>query len=528
MYNLLIVEDEAEIREGIENCIREKASYFNIKTAKNGLKALEIITQEKIDAMILDIRMPVMDGVDLLKELRQRGIALTTVVLSGHDEFEYAKAALEYGASKYLLKPVTPQDIIDIANEIKRNLDDKASRKFELENLRQQVRQNLNLLKERFFNDLISGKVSNEIFESKIKFFNINIKSDLFQAAILDISYDQTFSGIEEREMLNQYIEKLLSDLVQVCKDFNVFFAASEQIVLLFEKTDDDREEDVLDELGHIKNEIEKAAPIVATIGVGRIYKGIAGIRKTYIEALNSVKHKIIMGEGSIIPYWNITADNGMPGISFEIEEFKINLRLCLREKLYQMLNNFFDSFMSCGKNVTLDCIYSYCNLILALVSAVLSESGKLLSEVFPEYVNPYAEIYRFSTIDEIKEWMVKLIDRCIDHIERLREKRSRNIVEMAKKIIIENYREDITTKYLSDRLFLNQDYLGRIFKGETGMTVSDYVNKVRVKKAMELLKNPKYMVYEVARMVGFSDQHYFSTVFRKVTGLTPSQYKEV
>ena len=136
MYNLLIVDDEEIIRQGIVDVITSNVPNFNVRSAKDGMEALELIEQEIIDAMILDIKMPKLDGIELLKILMGKNIRIRTIVLSGYDEFEYAKVALEYGAYNYLLKPVVPMEIIKIVNELDVELTKERKQSEELQSLK--------------------------------------------------------------------------------------------------------------------------------------------------------------------------------------------------------------------------------------------------------------------------------------------------------------------------------------------------------------------------------------------------------
>jgi len=366
LYDLLIVEDEEEIRNGIKSWLESRMDCYRIRTARNGVRALELLEQAPADFILLDMRMPLMDGISFLKELRRRGGSPLVVVLSGFDEFQYAQAALEHGAVRYILKPVTPDEIEGIAREIRTMLDRKTASDAEVEFLKEQLRRNHHV----------------------------------------DIT-------------------------------------------------------------GHVAD------------------------------------------------------------FSFDMNELVMEVRTGLADEVKSRVMRFFDPYRSEGTPPSLERAYVFVSLVNAALASVLEESGISLGEAFGQPASPFREAFGIERAEELEAWLLRIVDAAMERIARKGGGgRKKRVVERIRRIVNEDYREDVTTGYLSQRLLLNKDYLGRIFKEATGFSVSDYVNRVRVGKAKELLKEGRLKVYEIAEAVGYADEHYFSTQFRKIAGTTPSDFR--
>ncbi len=188
MYKLLVADDEMIIRRGIVNQIRrEQADDFEVYEAKNGEEAVRLAAEEKVDALILDIKMPKLDGIGVLKELQKRGIRVPSAILSGYNEFDYAQQALGYGVLKYILKPVVPDKISEITNLLKEFLDRRSRETEELERLRVEYRKARSRQKEKFFFDLLNSELSEREIGEQSRLLEISFDEPYYQIAVLGV-----------------------------------------------------------------------------------------------------------------------------------------------------------------------------------------------------------------------------------------------------------------------------------------------------------------------------------------------------
>jgi|GEM_PF-1437218 len=529
MYNLLVVDDEELIREGIAGVLSSCGDFnFNIICAENGLQALEIIEQEKVDAMILDIKMPKLDGIGVLKAINEKRMNIKTVVLSGYEEFEYAKVAIECGSLNYIVKPVVPKEIIKIAKEIEEELEKETRQNEELENLRKQMQENLDLIKEKFFNDILSNRISKDAFKDRVDFLNLNISGTKFQAAVIDIIKYNYFTTEEKCQLINYSIYQFLKGYISAIEGAEYFYINSSQFVILF-SLKQDQTKDVKEILHLLKKKIDSKFNVCSTVGIGNAYTGFENIKMTYLEALNVVRYEVLLGRENIASISDIQGTNISLDYLLDSEEFLIRLKLGDTSGITAQLNAVFEKIEARKEyNIDIESFNLFCMRLLIYTFMALKELDIDLRSININEKEALLDIYEIKSYDQIKHRIFSIINKVADKVEEYKKEKKKNTVEKVKNIINQNYEKDISVKFIADQLYLNPNYLGQLFKSETNMSINDYLGRVRVTKAKALLKNTDLMIYEVAEQVGFNDSQYFSTVFKKIVGVTPKEYKEI
>jgi two-component system response regulator YesN len=528
MYNLLVVDDEEIVRNGIVDVLVSNVSGFRIMSASNGLEALSIIEKNDIDAMILDIKMPKLDGLGLLKILKEREIKIKTSILSGYEEFEFAKTAIECGVVNYILKPVVPKEIIKYVAELEEELDKEKRQSEELDNLRNQLKENLGLIKEKFFNDILAKRIGSRDFIDRVKFLNLNMYDPWFQVAIIDIVKYYYFTTDEKKQLINYSIHKYLESEISKVEYMEYFQVNSSQFIILF-NLKDNQEVETRELLYKLKKKIESKFNVCSVIGVGNKYEFFQNIRRSYFEASNSVKYGVLLGREDIVNIGDIDSTNASLDYLFDFDDFLIKLKLCEVKDIQSQLNEVFDRIDSCEiYKFDIESFNLFCLKLVIYTLTALKEINIDIRSIDLNELNILTEIYHSRSWQDVRDSIFNLINRVAAQIEEHRKLKTRNVIEKAKSIINDNYDKDISVKFIAEKLFLNPTYLGQLFKTETCMTINEYLNRVRINKAKALLKGTDLMIYEIAEKVGFSDSQYFSTVFKKIIGVTPKEYKEI
>lgn len=529
MYNLLVVDDEELTREGIASVIASmENNSFSIYCAENGLQALEIIEKNGIQAMILDIKMPKMDGVGVLKSLAEKRINIKTIVLSGYEEFEYAKVAIETGALKYIVKPIIPKTIIKVARELEEELNKEFKLNQEMENLRKHMQENLDIIKEKLFNDILNNRISEEAFWSRVDFLKLKIHGDMYQIAILDIIKYNYFATEEKLQLVNYSIYQFLKQYILNIEDLECFQISSSQFIILCSPPEM-RAKKLIDDLYHLKKKIDSKFNICSTIGIGYAYKGFENIRRTYLEAVNTARFQVLSGRENIASISDIQEANISYDYLFDSEEFMIRMKLGDLNSVTEQLNEIFDKIEQQKRNsLDIESFNLFCMRLIISTFMSLKALNIDLRSINLNEKQELLDIYEMKSYFDIKNRIFSIIDKVSNKVEEHKRDKKKITVEKVKSIINQNYEQDISIKFIADQLYLNQNYLGQIFKNETNMSITDYLNKVRVNKSKVLLKNAELMIYEIAEKVGFNDAQYFSTVFKKFVGVTPKEYKEI
>lgn len=531
MYNILIVEDEKIIREGIEDILKN-CKGLNVFAAQNGEIALEIIMSNRIHGMILDIRMPKMDGLELLQELESKGINnIVTIILSGYNEFDSAKQAMKYGVVDYVLKPITPDDVLKIAGELIKRLENEENRQNEIEKLKKQVEDSKPLIRERFFNSLLNKKVNEALYKQKQKFIDLDFKGDYFQVVLIELDEEQNYlhTGDEEYyEILIMSISNIIERIIEKEDSCEFFHLNTDLFVLLFNYNTDYCEEIRYPILEQITSSSEDELKVSLSVGVGGVTKGVEKIKESYNQALHALSYKILLGNGNIISISDLENRDNLLTYSFNEEEFTRKIKLNQNDEAINDLNEIFLSIRQSNEKVNLYSLNLLCIRIITACLIALEQSNGIIEDIYQcKGMSPFMEFFKLKSLDEIFHWVVNFVTYVTDYINGCRSNNSKGIIEQAKEMINKNYSSDLTLKNIADRFHLSKNYFGQLFKNETDMTVNEYINMVRIKKAMELLTRSNLKVYEIAYQIGFNDQHYFSLVFKKIVGVAPTEYRE-
>lgn len=179
------------------------------------------------------------------------------------------------------------------------------------------------------------------------------------------------------------------------------------------------------------------------------------------------------------------------------------------------------------NKGFTEDFIKGWGLELIALITRSIIEIGENADILFKE-TDPWRQISDLPTKEKLRDWMENIINTVCEYISLSKSSKNRKLVDMAVKLIQDNYSDlDISLNSIAERLYITPSYLSALFKSEMGITFSDYLTEYRIEKAKELLKDVKIKIYEVAEAVGYTDQHYFSKVFKNITSFTPKEYRE-
>ena len=466
MYGLLIVEDEKFARDYIGKYIEKNLNeYFEVYLAENGSEALRILDNSNIDVVITDIKMPGISGLELVKIIYENYRDVVTMIMSGYEEFEYAKTAIRYNVKEYFVKPFDLDELNEILTKTARELGRRGQKNvFDDTGTLYEER-------ERFFVDLIYGGVySSEeaIKKSENLRFHFDIEKTPCDIIVLKIDdYDKFLA--EKWAYTKDSLKTAVNNLVSGFLESECIFCVSsedgyfEYIVYYYGIKSFDCE-DLANKMNNILN-----LPI-------KIYKKY-GTFSNLDELISSVN----------------TDEN--------TEEKALLLSTYIRE----------------GNHIEAKRL---------LQSVVNSKGGtqkleKLLSHI-ASYINSKENITEISDVDIYNT--DELYSRITDSSEINSEDGNASI-ELAKKYIQKNYARNISREEVAKAAYFSPAYFTRNFKLYTGYNFSDYLLKVRMENAISLMKEKKYRIYEIAEKVGYENIKYFFRVFKLYTGYTPKDY---
>lgn len=533
MLKVMIVDDEFYFREALKISLLWKDLGFEIcGEAKNGKEALSKIQQLNPDITIVDINMPIMDGLEFAQKVKEKGIESKILILTGHSEFNYAKQAFSSGVYNYLLKPVDETELINCLNNMKADIEREVNTKIEVEKLKKQVAENIPLLKEKFLNDLIQGNLvikPEEVF-AKIKYLKLNMLSEYYQVAAIEVDYDESLKWTDDDKQLWIFAVKNITDeILQEHFEFAICYDSDDRLCVIFCLNGDERESLLENTLEKVRILVNKHLKFTISVGIGNKMNDLLDVAGSYKESLVALKNKITVGSNKVILYSSV--DDLELKFNLFTAEHRNQLLLSMRtgnsEEIEAILTNIFKDIR--GKNIHYEILFVICVEIVSACMEIIAEMGINFKDIYANnQLNVFEEIQLKKSIDEMEEWIKRVFTDSIQYIKKNKNTKASQLIEKVKKYIMDNYQDDeLDISKMAKSLFVNYGHLCFIFKRDTGITINEYLTEFRIKKAKELINDGNQLVLDIARKVGYSDANYFGKCFKKYYGLAPSKYIE-
>lgn len=520
--NVVIVDDEYLERNLLKNCLDWASLQIEIVgEAENASEALEVIQREKPDVLFTDIQMPGIDGIGLSELILKQYPEMKVVVITGFDKFDYAQRSIKAGVSDYLLKPIDSEDVRNTAVKIKKDIEvDRKNRQDEQE-LRKQLYDSLPYLRERFFNELMVGAEHNTY--EKMSFLGIHFENAPFQVAVFEIISEQGQMNEESRFLLSMRLRREIESFFP----FNTFVSAhtADRIVVL----NNDLRIDLYEKCECLLQEITKTHSCPLSVGLGSIKKSVEEISVSYQEALKAVNYRVVLGNNVVILYDNIfLSDKTEPPVNEKMEEqLDFYLRTGLDNKVRDTIRKMCES-IEFKDTAALKTLRTTAINIVLLIFRAMAEVGVDPDELYRYEAQINNRIFQLETLPETESFLEETSKKCLVLIDRHQSIRINSLIEDVKNYVRENFADSgCSLADIADKLYFNQSYLSRTFKKKAGISFTEFLTEVRMEKTVELLREGKLKAFEIAEAVGIPDPNYFSTCFKKYTGVSVSQYRK-
>lgn len=526
LYRMMLVDDEEEVRMGIIRKLDwEKLGFQIVGDAENGQDALEKIEQLEPDVIMTDIRMPYMDGLSLSARIRQKYPSVKILIFSGYDDFEYAQQAIKLNVTEYILKPVNVEELMEILNRVKENLDEEIEQRRNVHLLRERYRSSLPILRELYLNDLVRGNARGGI-EDHLREYGVDIlDARKWCAVVLDLECEQVRSP-EEQELLSISVRQLLEDHLKPYYRLQTFnSAAGVAAVIAVDETN--TQTAMIDLLGDICKETKRIFQLVVTIGIGHSCTELSQLCKSYQAAADALGYKAIVGTGKTI-YINDVEPVSRGKLRLEAkdeEELIAAIKFGPVEIIERAVQNLI-SKMSDVK-VHQNQYQGYKMAILSCLTRLMQQQDMNVEEIFDSRES-YTDLFsEFQRSEEFSAALIKIAGRMHAVMNRERDNTTRKVILEAKRYIHEHYQNpDLSVEMMCRQLHMSPAYFSTIFKKETGQTYIAYLTELRLGKAVELLNTTNDKTYVIAQKVGYQEQNYFSYVFKKRFGVSPTRYR--
>jgi two-component system response regulator YesN len=519
-YKVFFVEDEIIAREGIRDNVDWQASGFEFcGEAADGEMALPLLRTTQPDVLITDIKMPFMDGLQLSKIVRERMPWVKIIILSGHDEFEYAQKAISLGVTDYLLKPVTVQKLETVLQKLSAQLDQERKEQAALKKLQEQMEDNRAMLRERLLFKLVVGAVSPAEAVEKGQALGLDLIARHYLVVILKLELGDRAEQYDHDEY--QHIQFILTELAEKNPDIFVLKRDWGDIILIMKGSTREyleEERDLL--LEEISQTIAKTR-YQLTVGVGAAKERIADISLSFMDALVHIQNPVhISGPGLVQ--------------SVERKELlKLDKKVVenyLRCGKTDEFNAFFDTYLrplsDTALRSTLIKNYIFVDVILA-TAKLINELGGEIDGVVPELSSIETILSNVKSVEQLREQAFKIISMGLTYRDSLPNGQHIHLIRHAKEYIEQHYADpDLSLNVVATQANLSASHFSAVFSQETNQTFKEYLIEIRINKAKELLRMTTLRSADIAYQVGYNDPHYFSSVFKKHIGLSPIEFR--
>lgn len=531
MVTLMIADDEQLERQALRYIIEKKCPNIRIVAETgDGTSAIRLAGSERPDIILMDIRMPEVNGLEAALKIRRQMPEVMIVMLTAFDEFSYAKQALSAGAVEYLLKPLRPADLLQTLEEVSTKVWQRKQRQQQEEKLRKNLEEAMPFIQMSFVYDLISGNISDmNHFEERAGFLGMKTEPGVVLVADIDNFKQITRDGGESRKQFvkQQVFRHICSQLGSMAL---VTPFGGDNIIILLGCGEEYNQTETTEQIKKIAGRLYISAlqslGIGITIGIGRYYREPLEVHKSYLDAVSVLRQRCYVSDTHVMHIEDIGHLSPLPihyPFHYErdlLDKVRCGERKQAKEALRQLLDEIFIS------QAGMETVKAYVLELLIVLSRAAVEGGANLEQLTLLNFNAINLLEECERQDEIHQWVLEALDRFMDNMLHNRDTMNARVINKASDYIVKNCHKNLSLEEVAHTVHLSPFYFSRLFKAEKGTNFVEFLTKARIERAKRMLKNPDQTIARIALECGYQDASYFCRVFRQEVSVTPNQYR--
>lgn len=524
---MCVIDDIKTVVDGIANQIPWSLHGIRVVgSASNGEKGIELIRETKPHIVLTDIRMPRMNGLDMTRWVLSEFPRTKIVFLSGYTDFDYAQQAIQLGAFDYILKPFTPQKIIDAVVKAKASIEEEIGSQQRFHEMERKLRESLPYLRQEYFQLLLQFPTTPEQAAKRWDFLNIALEREQFVVMLTEIDQFAELTHklpVQEVELIRFTLHNILEETIgNVTKGF-VFRDHSHRFVAVFNSPDSGSAERLAEQC---RENIDSYSRYTVSLGLGENVQHIHEISYSYTQAMTALSYNFYTGGNSVYGYQHVDHQTA-PRFSTEKEK---ELFYCLRSgnlhKAQELVDELFDETVSVPVPYAPEAVKVMYDELAFMMNRVFAE--KLTAEEMKPLEAHLLHIKNLHSykLTELKGGINELCRIGCEVIQQRQKEEANQVVEQVIAHIRQHLDVNLTVNDYAKLVYLSGSYFANLFKKVRGMTVGQFVTTERMERAKALLLEGR-QVQEIAQALGYEDRPYFSELFKKHTGMTPSEFKQ-
>lgn len=542
---LLIAEDEDTIREGIVNMIDWNSHQIEVMgEAGNGSEALALMESEQPDLLLTDIRMPQMNGLELIEAGRRRGYDFRSIILSGYNEFSYAKQAIALGVVDYVLKPCRPEEILKTVLKAKELIERRCCQENEQLKRDRSWHKNAPLVKSQVLSQWIHHPpVPLERRQELIGELAMAISHEGPQIGLVSFDFDPPSAGGSGQDfvllryaalnIISETLSPIYKGKIETFHDGNLLLWIGSGLAGTDSRKSYRTPIYLKEQIGMLQSNLEKYLKLSISIAVGSCRADISEAHLSYKEALQAMESRFLNGKGGVYFY---TEGSGVigggaqeigilddPELNVLEDEMLVAVGAGSNELALDLLEQWLERFRG-----NPGCLKQEVNIrataFVVRLKRLAQEKQVAGFEWKQHLVNWMEQAPQIETLEELSTILNKIMQNVVEAFSKHRP--LHRTVVTALEIIRNKYNTNLSLEYVAKEAYVSNTYLSSLFRQELGVNFLDYLHQYRVEEAKKLLRQNLKM-YAVAKLVGYGEERHFSATFKKWTGLTPSQYQK-
>ncbi|MEK8213966.1 response regulator transcription factor [Paenibacillus sp. FSL L8-0463] len=535
MWKIAIIDDERQVLKGMKRAIPwDELGAEWAGEAMNGEDGLEVIRRTLPDIVITDLYMPVMSGLDMMEQLRTEGFQGKIIILSGYSDFEHARQALRFHVTDYVSKPISLPTLKSILSNVVQELEEEEEKRIRQWEIEFKMTMYEPFVELEWVRSAAVGTLGHAyrdstplppsyLFWQERKHVTVGIELIRDERArCLSVS-DWNLFRFAVSNIACEVARKLFPDL-----EYTELHSTRTLLIIHPDARQLEQLEDKLEELGiRLIDSIGSYLKLVTRIGIGGVKDTWTKLSDSTEEAFRAMDQRALRAASAHEVYLYRENSSSEPG-SVALFPVKFSYKLATAMKAsqeaeaHQLVLEYIME-MKKQEGISQGYVQMLGSELWGIITYSLYESGFVLDDLFTND-QIAKEISSLIVPDQLASWLMDKITRICSNRQWKGSSKHRQVVDFMTSYIHEHYAEELTLAELSDKVFISRNHLSIIFKNITGETFNNYLTRVRIEKARELLMERNMLVYEVAERVGYKNIPYFSTLFKKITGMNPTE----
>lgn len=523
MYSVFIVDDEVIVRDGIRGKINWDHSQFSFSgEAGDGEIALSMIQDLKPDILITDIKMPFMDGLELSRMVKKLLPWTRIIILSGHDEFEYAKKAISIGVEDYILKPFTAEELLESMNRAADALEKEKQRYSDVEKMKQALESASLLAQEQLLANIITGVIPGTEAVGSAADLHIDLIARYYTVLVSELQC----SGGKGMDCFVEAKTRLLQISENNTKVISFFVSPERAVLILKNSRLENVEEESYNLANNVEHEVCSDPELSVVTAIGSTVDRITAISESYRSAMDLLRRSRFSGKSRILNAGDCAEDAAPAAGLQENDPLLERIRYADEREIVLIVEQYLSYINESHEEFTAAASYLLVDVIMS-ISKLAEDLGGDIRDVVPDILSRTFVTNAVRSREVFAAEMERVLRTVLLWRNSRTQGRYADVILRAKKYIGEHFSDpDICLLSTAKAVNMSPNHFSSVFSQECGMTYIEYLTSVRIDTAKKLLRNTSMRSSEIAYETGFSDPHYFSFIFKKNTGQSPQEFR--